>query len=142
MTRYVRPTIAGWLLPTLFGPWLSLTAAITLAAAFGSDFHWAGRLIGWGLAMVLASLWAALYVAMLVVVDLLLLGAKVRTLPSQARAWAHTTLSPLAVLATYALLPARAIARGGPWVVGAAVLLPMVLAAAVTRIAFGVRPPR
>lgn len=142
MSRYVRPTIAGWLVPTLFGPWLSVAMAVTLAATLGSDFHWAGRLIGWGLAMVLASGWAALYVVVLVVVDLVLLVAKARTLPARRRAWVHATVSPLAVMATYAALPARAVARGGPWVVAAALVVPMIGAAVATRVAFGERPPR
>ncbi len=37
--RYVRPTVGGWLTPTLIAPWLSAYASVTALAVFPPSAH-------------------------------------------------------------------------------------------------------
>jgi hypothetical protein len=140
--RYVRPTVSGWLTPTLIAPWLSVYGAITAIAVLGVDRGLFGKVLGWTVGMVVGSLWAFVFCALLLVVDLALLGVKVRTLPAGQRGWALGFLSPLMVLATYVVLPPYKFFAGGPWAVAAGVLGPMLLVAVGSRVLAGTKLPR
>jgi hypothetical protein len=140
--RYVRPTVGGWLRPTLIAPWLSTYGAVTAATVLGVDRGLFGKGVAWALGMTLGTVWAFVYCLVLVVVDLLLLGVKVRTLPTGGRGWGVALLSPLAVFATYFAVPPYKFYASGPWAIAAAVLVPMVAVAIGTRILGGARPPR
>lgn len=140
--RYVRPTVAGWLTPTLIAPWISVYGAVTAIAALGIDRGIFGKVLGWAVGMAVGTVWAFVYCTLLVVVDLLLLGVKVRTLPAGKRGWGTGLLSPLAVFALYTVAPPYRFYAQGPWAVAAAVVVPMLLVAVVSRVAFGQRPPR
>ena len=140
--RYVRPTVGGWLRPTLIAPWLSTYGAVTAIALLGIDRGLFGKGIAWALGMTIGTVWAFAYCLMLVVVDLLLLGVKVRTLPAGRRGWAAAFVSPLAVFGAYVVVPPYKFYAYGPWALAAAVLVPMLVAAIATRVLTGVKPPR
>jgi hypothetical protein len=140
--RYVRPTVAGWLTPTLIAPWISVYGAVTAMAVLGIDRGLFGKVLGWTVGMVVGSVWAFAFCALLLVVDLLLLGARVRTLPVGRRGWAAGLLSPLAVFATYVAVPPYRFYPAGPWAIAAAVLVPMVVVALGARLFAGAKPLR
>lgn len=140
--RYVRPTIAGWLLPTLVAPWLSVYAAVTAYAALGVDWGLFGKVAGWALGMVVATAWTFVYCAVLVAVDLLLLAVRVRTLPTGGKGWLAALASPLVAFASYAVAPPHTFWRNGAWGVALAVALPMLAAAFVFRVVLGRKPLR
>lgn len=140
--RYVRPTVAGWLTPTLIAPWLSVYGAVTAIAALGIDRGLFGKVLGWTVGMLVGSVWAFVFCALLLVVDLALLGVKVRTLPAGKRGWALSFLSPLLVLGTYVAVPPYKFYAAGPWAIAAAVAIPMILVAIGTRVFAGTKPLR
>jgi hypothetical protein len=140
--RYVRPTVAGWLTPTLVAPWISVYGAVTAIAVLGLDYGLFGKVLGWTLGMVVGSVWAFVFCALLLVVDLALLGVKVRTLPAGKRGWATSFLSPLLVLGAYVAVPPYKFYAAGPWAVAAAVAVPMLVVALVTRVFAGSKPLR
>lgn len=135
--RYVRPTVGGWLLPTVVGPWIGVYGAVTAIAALGIDRGIFGKVIGWILGMALGSVWAFAYVLLLLSVDLLLLAMRVRTLPVGRRGWASSALSPLLVLPAYWLAPPYAFYTYGVLGVAIAVIAPMVLVALGVRVVGG-----
>lgn len=140
--RYVRPTVAGWLTPTLIAPWLSVYGAVTAIAALGIDRGLFGKVLGWTVGMLVGSVWAFVFCALLLIVDLALLGVKVRTLPAGKRGWALSFLSPLLVLGTYVAVPPYKFYAAGPWAIAAAVLIPMIAVAVGTRVFAGSKPLR
>ena len=140
--RYVRPTVAGWLTPTLIAPWLSVYGAVTAIAALGIDRGLFGKVLGWTVGMLVGSVWAFVFCALLLLVDLALLGVKVRTLPAGKRGWALSFLSPLLVLGTYVAVPPYKFYAAGPWAIAAAVAIPMIAVAIGTRVFAGTKPLR
>jgi hypothetical protein len=140
--RYVRPTVAGWLTPTLIAPWISVYGAVTAIVALHLDYGLVGKVFGWTLGMLVGSAWAFVFCTLLVVVDLALLGVKVRTLPAGKRGWALSFLSPLAVLGTYVAVPPYKFYAAGPWAIAGAVLVPMVVVAIASRVFAGRKPLR
>jgi hypothetical protein len=140
--RYVRPTVAGWLTPTLIAPWLSTYGAVTAFALLGIDRGIFGKVVGWTLGMVLGTVWAFAFCLALVLVDLALLAVKVRTLPAGRRGWGAALLSPLAVFATYAAVPPYKFYPYGVWAIVAAVAAPMLAVALGVRLFAGQKPPR
>jgi hypothetical protein len=141
-SKYVRPTVAGWLTPTLIAPWLSTYGVVTAAAALGIDHGPWGKALGWLLGMVVGSVWAFVFCLFLVLVDLALLGIKVRTLPAGKRGWLTSLVSPLMVFGVYTVAPPYAFWKSGPWTVAAVALVPMVVVAILTRVFGGSKPPR
>jgi hypothetical protein len=139
--RYVRPTVAGWLTPTLLAPWITAYGAVTAIAALKIDGLF-GKVLGWTVGMLVGSIWAFVFCTLLIVVDLALLGVKVRTLPAGKRGWAASLLAPLAVFASYVAVPPYKFYAAGPWAIGAAVLVPMIVVAIATRVISGTKPPR
>lgn len=140
--RYVRPTVAGWLTPTLIAPWISVYGAVTAFAALGVDWGLFGKIAGWTVGMLVGSVWAFVFCTMLVVVDLLLLGVRARTLPAGKRGWGSGLVSPLMVFGVYAAAPPYSFWPYGGWAVLAAVLAPMALVALLVRVFSGMKPPR
>lgn len=140
--RYVRPTVAGWLTPTLIAPWLSVYGAVTAIAVLGIDHGLFGKVLGWTVGMVVGSVWAFVFCTLLVIVDLLLLGVKVRTLPAGKRGWATAFLSPIACLGAYVAVPPYKFYAAGPWAIAAAVAVPMIVVAIAGRVFGGTKPPR
>lgn len=140
--RYVRPTVAGWLTPTLIAPWLSVYGAVTAIAVLGIDHGLFGKVLGWTVGMVVGSVWAFVFCTLLVIVDLLLLGVKVRTLPAGKRGWATAFLSPVACLGAYIAVPPYKFYAAGPWAIAAAVAVPMIVVAIASRVLGGTKPPR
>lgn len=141
--KYVRPTVGGWLRPTLIAPWLSTYGAVTAIAFLGIDRGglW-GKGAAWLLGMTIGSVWAFAYCLMLILVDLLLLGVKVRTLPAGKRGWGAAFVSPLACFASYFVIRPYELYPYGPWAIAGAVLAPMVVVAIATRVLTGMKPPR
>lgn len=140
--RYVRPTVGGWLRPTLIAPWLSVYGAVTAAAALGIDRGLFGKVIGWTLGMVIGTVWTFVFCLMLIAVDVALLAVKVRTLPAGRRGWGTALLSPFAVFGIYTLAPPYHFIKYGPWAIAGAVLLPMLVVAIAARVVGGQKPPR
>jgi hypothetical protein len=140
--RYVRPTVGGWLRPTLIGPWISVYGAVTAAAALGIDRGIFGKVIGWTLGMIVGTAWTFVFCLMLVLVDVALLAVKVRTLPSGKKGWGAALLSPFVVFGGYVLAPPYQFLKYGPWAVAGAVLLPMLVVAIGARLLAGQKPLR
>jgi hypothetical protein len=140
--RYVRPTVAGWLAPTLIAPWVSMVGAVTAFAALGVDWGLFGKVAGWAVGMLVGSVWSFIYCLMLIVVDLLLLAVKVRTLPAGKRGWGVSLLSPLMVFGVYAVAPPYTFWPYGVWTVVGVVLAPMLVVAILTRVFAGKKPLR
>ncbi len=140
--RYVRPTVAGWLTPTLIAPWISVTGAVTAFAALGVDWGLFGKVAGWAVAMAVATVWTFAYVAILLVIDLALLAVRVRTFPAGSRGWLTSLVSPLLVFGIYGAAPPHTFWRYGGWGVAAAVIAPMILVALATRVVGGRKPLR
>lgn len=140
--RYVRPTVGGWLRPTLIAPWLSTYGAVTAIAFLGIDRGIFGKGVAWALGMTIGTVWAFVYCLMLVLVDLMLLGVKVRTLPAGKRGWGAAFLSPLAVFGAYIAVPPYKFYAYGPWAIAGAILAPMLVVAIATRVFTGIKPPR
>jgi hypothetical protein len=141
--KYVRPTVGGWLRPTLLAPWISVYGAVTLGALFGFDYGGkAGKIAAWIAGMLAGSVWAFVFCTMLILIDLALLGIKIRTLPAGKRGWLGAFLAPLPAFAVYSVLPWKTIALSGPWSVAGAVLIPMAIVAIIGRFVSGQKPPR
>lgn len=140
--RYVRPTVGGWLRPTLIGPWISVYGAVTAAATLGIDKGLFGKVVGWALGMAIGTVWTFVFCLMLVLVDVALLAAKVRTLPDGRRGWGAALASPFAVFGVYALAPPYQFYKYGPWAVLAAILAPMLVVAIGARVIAGRKPLR
>ena len=140
--RYVRPTVAGWLTPTLIAPWISVYGAVTAIATLGVERGLFGKVVGWTAGMLVGSLWAFVFCGLLLVTDLVLLGVKVRTLPVGKRGWVASFLSPLAVFAAYVAVPPYKFYAGGPWAIVAGVVVPMIFVAIGARLFAGQKPPR
>jgi hypothetical protein len=140
--RYERPTIGGWLRPALIGPWLSVYGAVTAIAALGIDRGLFGKVVGWAVGMVVGSAWALVFILAAALVDLLLLGVRVRTLPAGRRAWSMSLLSPLATIGIYMAVPPHTFIKYGPWGVVAAILAPMFAVLIAFRVAAGQKPLR
>jgi hypothetical protein len=135
--RYVRPTVGGWLTPTLIAPWLSTYGAVTAITLLGIDKGLFGKAIAWTAGMVLGSVWAFTFCLLLILVDVALLAVKVRTLPAGRRGWGTALLAPLGVFAMYAAVPPHKFYPYGVWGIAAAVFVPMLLAALFSRVAWG-----
>lgn len=131
--RYVRPTIAGWLGPTMIGPWISVYSAVSAYAAFGPEGRFLGRWAMWAMGMLAGSLVAAMYVLVLILVDVLLLALRQRMLPNGLRAWGMALGSPLLLGVSYMVFAPHGFYKYGPWAIAAALFVPMVVSA------FGVR---
>lgn len=140
--RYVRPTIGGWLRPTLIAPWLSVYGSVTAAAALGIDRGLFGKVVGWTLGMALGTVWTLAFCLMLIVVDLALLAVKVRTLPTGRRGWGAAFFAPLMVFGLYVAVPPYQFYPHGPWAIVGAILAPMLLVALVVRVFAGRKPLR
>lgn len=140
--RYVRPTVAGWLTPTLIAPWLSVYGAVTAFAALGVDWGLFGKVAGWAVGMLVGSVWAFAFCTLLVLTDVLLLAVRARTLPARGRGWLASFISPLMVFGIYGAAPPHTFWRYGGWGVAAAVVAPMAIVALVTRVFMGRKPLR
>ena len=140
--RYVRPTVGGWLRPTLIGPWISVYGAVTAAAALGIDRGLFGKVVGWTLGMVIGTAWTFVFCLTLILVDVALLAVKIRTLPSGKKGWGAALLSPFAVFGIYAAAPPYQFIKYGPWAIVGAVLAPMLVVAIVARVFAGQKPLR
>ena len=132
--RYVRPSVAGWLLPTTVGTFLSAYGAVSLYAAMGPMPDYVPRTVFWVVGMAIATGWALLYVLLQSVVDMALLAIRVRTLVNGKAAWMSSVVAPLLPLATYALYSPHKWWRLGPTAIAIAVLVPMVVSAVGVRL--------
>lgn len=140
--RYVRPTIAGWLTPTLIAPWLSVYGAVTAFAALGVDWGLFGKIAGWAVGMLVGSVWAFVFCFMLLLVDVALLAVRVRTLPAGKRGWAGSFVAPLMVFGIYGVAPPHTFWPYGGWGVATAVIAPMAIVAFLVRVFGGQKPLR
>ena len=139
-----RPlTLSRWARGTLLGPMITVWILITLAAGAESIdglADWVG-LSGrftdeWWLAMLLGSFWASTLAVALVAVDVTLLRAKRRALPTGFRGWFGALLSPFVVAIWQLALPRPS---SIPMMV-ALTAATFVLSAISVRILFGRRP--
>lgn len=140
--RYKRPTIRGWILPTVVGPLVSVYTTVSLVALFWGDAGMIWRGVGWAAGMLFGSIWAAVYILLLGFVDVSLLVVKLRTLPVGRRAWLMALGCPAVIAGIYKLVPPYKFYASGPWGVILAFLVPMLIVTLVARIAFGTKPPR
>jgi hypothetical protein len=136
---YRRPTLIGWLVPASIGPFVVAYVAAILGAAFGpvgGHLRWVVLVVG----LAVATLWASVYVLLATIVDVALLSMKVRTLPTGKNGWIQGFAAPAASLAMYAIHPPHKWFALGPWAVVIAVLVPPVIAIALSRIFLGKKP--
>jgi uncharacterized membrane protein YhaH (DUF805 family) len=140
--KYKRPTVGGWLTPTLLAPWISVYGAITAITALGIDRGLLGKAVAWTVMMAVGSVWTFVFCLMLVAVDVSLLAVKVRTLPAGKRGWLASLVAPLACGGIYSFMPWRTLLASGIWGIAAALLIPMFLVAIVVRVFTGQKPPR
>jgi hypothetical protein len=138
--RYVRPSIAGWLVPTTVGTFVSAYAATSLYAAFGPLPDLVPRTVFWVVGMAIATGWALVFVLLQSVVDLALLTVRVRTLANGKAAWGSALVAPIIPLVSYAMYSPHKWWKLGPWAVVIAVLAPMLVSAIVVRVALGKKP--
>lgn len=138
--RYVRPSIAGWLLPTTLGTFLSSYGAVSLYAAMGPLPDLVPRTVFWVVGMAVATGWSLLFVLLQSVVDMALLAVRVRTLVNGKTAWLSSFAAPLFPLATYAAYSPHKWWRLGPWAIAIAVLMPMIVSAVGVRL-FAAKKP-
>jgi len=138
--RYVRPSVAGWLLPTTIGTFLSAYAAVSAYAAFGPLPDLVPRVAFWIVGMAIATGWAIAYVLVQSFVDLALLAIRLRTLSNGKTAWFSALVGPLVPLATYVAYSPHKWWKMGPWAVALAVLAPMLVSAVGTRLFLGKKP--
>lgn len=138
--RYVRPSIAGWLLPTTVGTFVSAYAAISAYAAVGPLPDLVPRVAFWIVGMAVATGWALVYVLIQSLVDLALLAIRVRTLSNGKAAWLTALVAPLLPIATYVVYSPHKWWKMGPWAVAIAVLVPMIVSAFAIRIFAGRKP--
>lgn len=138
--RYVRPSIAGWLLPTTIGTFVAAYGAISLYAALGPLPDLLPRTVFWVVGMAVATGWALAYVLVQSIVDLALLAVRVRTLANGKKAWLTSIVAPLLPIATYAVYSPHKWWKMGPWAVAIAVLVPMLISAVGVRIVAGKKP--
>lgn len=137
--RYVRPTLGGWLRPLIFGTFLTTYLSAVLYA-FGFDVGFIGRWVALAVGLAVGTGWACTYGLLLGLVDLTLLGLRLRQLPVGWGAWANAAGSALSVHAVYALIKPHSFYKMGVWGILAAVLLPMLASALIARLAWGKRP--
>jgi hypothetical protein len=138
--RYVRPSIAGWLLPTTVGTFVAAYGAISLYAALGPLPDLLPRSVFWVVGMAVATGWALAYVLVQSLVDLALLAVRLRTLANGKRAWLSSVVAPLLPILSYAAYSPHKWWKMGPWAVVGAVLIPMVVSAVAVRVVAGKKP--
>ncbi len=134
---YVRPSIAGWLLPTTVGTFVAAYGAISAYAALGPLPDLLPRTVFWVVGMAIATGWALVYVLLQSLVDLALLAIRVRTLVNGKKAWLSAVIAPLFPIATYAAYSPHKWWKMGPWAVAIAVLVPMLVSAVGIRVFAG-----
>src|SRR5271169_6807270 len=101
--RYVRPSVAGWLLPTTVGTFVASYGAVSLYAALGPLPELVPRTVFWIIGMAVATGWSLFYVLLQSLVDLALLTIRVRTLVNGRTAWLSAIVAPLFPILTYAV---------------------------------------
>ena len=137
--KYVRPTIARWLAPTVIGLWIASYAWTAAFLALGVDFgKWHSA--AWVVGLIFAGVFAFAYSLVLVLLDLLLLAVRVRTFATGKRAWLGTFLSVPAIFSCYLAVPPHKFWATGGWGVAAAVFIPMFVGALGLRIFAGRKP--
>ena len=137
--RYERPQIGKWMVPTMLGPWLSMSTAASLYAAFGPDHRFVGRWGVWAIGMIAGALLAAVFTLVQVLVDVLLLALRQRRLPTGKAAWIMAFGAPFTVVSSYAMISPTALYKYGPWAIVGAILAPMLVAALGVRVVVGPR---
>jgi hypothetical protein len=138
--RYVRPSVAGWLLPTTLGTFVSAYGAVSLYAAMGPLPELVPRIAFWVVGMAVATGWALVFVLLQSVVDLALLAVKFRTLANGKSAWLAAFVAPLFPIATYVAYSPHKWWKLGPWAVVIAMLVPMLVSAVGIRV-FAAKKP-
>lgn len=139
--RYVRPSIAGWLLPTTVGTFVAAYGSVALYAAFGPLPDLVPRVAFFVAGMAIATGWSLVYVLLQSLVDLALLAVRVRTLVNGKTAWLSAVVAPLIPIATYVAYSPHRWWKLGPWAVVIAMLAPMLVSAIGIRV-FAAKSPR
>lgn len=137
---YKRPSIAGWLLPTMIGPFLAMALGVSLYAWVGPLHDLIPRSVFLVVGLLVGSLWALMYSIVTSLVDLALLAVRVRTLPNGKHAWLASFAAPLSALATYAVYSPHKWYKFGPWAIVGAVLLPLLITSVGSRVLGGRKP--
>jgi hypothetical protein len=95
-----------WVRPTLVGPFATTWIVVTLLQLGQSALVLPNgeRLDMWLLVMLSTSFYAAMIVVGLLAADLALLGAKLRRLPTNGRAWLSSLLAPVGVWLAWSIV--------------------------------------
>lgn len=132
-------SLTPWLKPTLLGPLITLWTLTTLGSlTLGMAAITGDRLDSWAVGMLWASFFGSGLGVLGIGVDVLLLKLKWRQLPTGARAWIPSVLSPFGVAFIWGLpfLPPPESVVGLVLFIS----LPMVAATFALRMLFGRRP--
>jgi hypothetical protein len=129
--------LGRWLCPAFFGPVLAIWAWVTVSVfVLGKWEPELGKWGTWLVAMLFGTLFGGGLGVVLVLVDALLLRYRSRLLPMGPRAWLMGALAPFAVIGVWSLVrPGRC----DGWLLGLAVVGPMLLVALVLRLVFSPR---
>jgi hypothetical protein len=138
--RYVRPSVAGWLLPTTIGTFLSSYGAVSLYAALGPLPDLVPRTVFWIVGMAIATGWSLVFVLLQSLVDMALLAVRMRTLVNGKTAWFSALVAPLFPIVTYAVYSPHRWWKLGPWAVAFAVVVPMIVSAVGVRVLVAKKP--
>ena len=139
-TPYRRPSIAGWLAPTLLAPWLAMTISVAVYGALAPLHELIPRTAFVIFGLIIGALWATVYALVTALLDLALLVTRLRTLPNGLRAWLGSFLAPLAALASYAAYSPHKWYKFGPWAIVAALAVPLGVSTVAGRIRSGTKP--
>jgi hypothetical protein len=130
-------SFGAWLRPTILGPLITMWVFATLGSVLvGAAALTNGLVDNWLTAMIFASFFGSAIVVMLITADLVLLRAKLRSLPTGSRAWTSSSLAPLGIFFLWRFFPAPETAIG----LVIFLLVPMALASFGLRYLFGQRP--
>ncbi len=128
-----------WLKPTLLGPLLTSWGYMSLGIwLLGVATITGGHLDDWLIAMLWASAFGCMLGVTSIAVDVALLAAKMRSLPTGVRAWLTSLLAPVGVIFIWQL----PIWNPPESVLALVVLLvaPMFVSPLLLRLAFGTKP--
>lgn len=137
---YKRASIAGWIFPLVIAPFVAAYGSVAAYSYLGPLPDYVPRTAFLVVGLAVASLWAPIFAVIQGAVDLLLLAVRFRALENGLRAWARSFLAAALPLVSYMAYSPHKWWKLGPWSVGIAMLVPMVISAIVVRLFLGRRP--
>ncbi len=136
-TTYKRSSIAGWLIPTMLGPFLAMVVAVGGYTLLGPFEDLVPRYVFLAFGLIFGSLWAFVYALVAGLIDLALLAVRIRALPNGKHAWLSSFVAPLIALGSYAVYSPHKWYKFGPWAIVIALVVPLLVSAFAGRLTMG-----